>query len=147
MSIPPLDNKSRPSRRDYVKLWLGITMFAGFLALLAFKHPTDYGMIPSCPFHTATGFYCPGCGSMRAAHYLLNGHLTTSLRYNPLVLLILPLLVFSAVRLLCWMFLRKEIPFPGQTGVYWVALIVFLVFFIVRNIPLESFAGLRPPGR
>ena len=82
---------------------------------------------------------------MRATHYLLNGHLTTGLQYNPLVLVVLPLLVFSAVRLLCWMFLQRDIPFPGQVGVYWAVLIVFLLFFIVRNLPLEFFDVLRPP--
>ena len=144
---PHSEDAPRPTMRDYAKVLLGVAAILGFLVMLAVRHPTDYGVIPPCPFYTGTGFYCPGCGSMRATHYLLNGQLATSLRYNPLVLLILPLLVFSTVRLLSWMFLQREIPFPGQAGVYWAVLIVFLFFFIVRNIPLDVLDVLRPPIR
>jgi hypothetical protein len=145
--LPHGNDHLQPSRRDYAKLLLGVVVVAGFLTLLAFKHPTDYRVIPSCPFHTGTGFLCPGCGSMRATHYLVTGHPLTSLRYNPLVLSVLPLLVFSAIRWFCPVFMGRDIPFPRQTGVYWAVLIVFLVFFIVRNIPLELFDVLRPPVR
>ena len=144
---PHSEDEPRPTLHDYAKVLLGVAAIFGFLVMLAVRHPTDCGVIPPCPFYTGTGFYCPGCGSMRATHYLLNGHLATSLRYNPLVLLILPLLVFSAVRFLCSMFLHREIPFPGQVGVYWAVLIVFLLFFIVRNIPLDVLDVLRPPIR
>jgi len=138
---------SKPTWRDYAKLLLGVAVLVGFLVLLAARHPTEYVVIPACPFHTVTGLLCPGCGSIRATHHLLNGQLTTCLRYNPLVLPVLPLLIFSALRLLSGMFLRRVIPFPGQTAVYWGVLIVFLVFFIVRNIPLDGLDVLRPPVR
>ena len=145
---PPHGNVGKqPSRWDYVKLLLGFTAVVGFLTLLAVRHPTDYGVIPSCPFHIGTGFYCPGCGSLRATHYLVTGDPLTSLRYNPLVILVLPLLVFSAIRWFALVFMGKDIPFPRQTAVYWIVLIVFLVFFIARNIPLELFDVLRPPTR
>jgi hypothetical protein len=146
MSKPP-GNKLRPTRRDYVVLFLGTVVTVGFLELLAFKHPSDYGVIPPCPFHAVMGLYCPGCGSMRATHYLMTGHPVTSLRYNPLVLLIVPLLVFSVLRWLGTTFMHREIPFPFQTVVYWAVVIVFLLFFLVRNIPLELLDVLRPPGR
>jgi len=126
-------------------LLLGVAAVVGYLTLLGVRHPTDYGMIPSCPFHAGTGFYCPGCGSTRATHFFITGHPLTSLRYNPLVLLVLPLLVFSAIRWFALVFMCKDIPFPRQTGVYWAVLIVFLLFFIARNIPLELFDVLRPP--
>ena len=136
----------QPSRWDYAKLLSGVVVVAGCLTLLAVRHPTDYGVIPSCPFYSGTGFYCPGCGSLRATHYLVTGHPLTGLRYNPLVLLVLPLLVFSTIRWFCQAFMTRDIPFPRQTGVYWAVLIVFLVFFIARNIPLELFDVLRPPA-
>jgi len=140
-------NKRSPTRWDYAKLLLGVAAVVVFLVLSAFKHPSDYGVIPTCPFHAGTGIYCPGCGSMRATHYLVTGHPLTSLRYNPLVLLVLPLLVYSAIRWFGQVFLHREFPFPCQTGVYWAVVIIFLVFFIARNIPLEWFDVLRPPGR
>jgi len=143
--LPHGSDRQPPTRRDYAKFVLGVAAVAGFLTLLAVRHPTDYGVIPSCPFHAVTGLLCPGCGSMRAAHYLMTGRPSTGLRYNPLVVLVLPLLVFSTVRWFGSVFIARDIPFPGQTTVYWTVLIVFLVFFVVRNIPLELFDVLRPP--
>ncbi len=144
---PHEDETPRATRRDYAKLLLGFAATVGVLVFLALKHPTDYGVIPSCPFHAGTGFLCPGCGSMRATHYLVTGHPLTSLRYNLLILPVLPLLAFSAIRWFCSVFLRRDIPFPHQIGVYWTVTVVFIVFFIARNIPLECLDVLRPPIR
>jgi len=143
---PHGNGRQQPTRRDYAKLCLGVAAVVGFLTLLAVRHPTDYGVIPSCPFHAGTGLLCPGCGSLRASHNLVIGRPFTSLRYNPLVLLVLPLLVFSTVRWFGSVFIGRIIPFPRQAAVYWIVLIVFLVFFAARNIPLELFDVLRPPA-
>ena len=136
-----------PTRRDYAMLLLGLIAAMCFLCMLAFKHPSDYGVIPSCPFHSGTGFLCPGCGSMRATHYFITGHFATSLHYNPLVLIVLPLVTYLGLKWFCAIFLHKEIPFPYQTTVYWVIAVIFIVFFIARNIPLDAFDLLRPPPR
>ena len=124
----------------------GLVAVVVFLTLSALRHPSEYGVIPPCPFRAGTGFYCPGCGSLRATHYLVTGRPGTSLRYNPLVASVLPLLVFSAIRRIGEVFAGKVLPFPCQSGVYWTVLIVFLVFFVSRNIPLELFDVLRPPA-
>ena len=39
---------------------------------------------PSCPLNTLTGWLCPFCGSLRAVHALLHGHIEAALRFNPL---------------------------------------------------------------
>ena len=141
------ENEKRPTRRDFAKLLFGLIAAACVFGMLTFKHPSDYGVIPSCPFHTGTGFLCPGCGSMRATHYFVTGHLLTSLRYNPLVLIMLPLLAYVSLKWYCEIFLRRELPFPYQTAVYWFVAVVFIVFFIARNIPLDCFDILRPPPK
>lgn len=45
----------------------------------------DLGPI-DCPINALTGWDCPGCGSARAAHLVLNGEVAASLAYNPLLL-------------------------------------------------------------
>ena len=144
---PPEEPTQHPTRRDYVTLLLGLIAAVCFLCMLAFKHPSDYGVIPSCPFHSGTGFLCPGCGSMRATHYFITGHIATSLHYNPLVLIVLPLVAYLSLKWFCEIFLHKELPFPYQTTVYWAIAVIFIVFFIARNIPLDAFELLRPPPR
>jgi hypothetical protein len=41
--------------------------------------------LPLCVFHTATGYYCPGCGGSRAVAALFKGKLLRSLYYHPIV--------------------------------------------------------------
>jgi len=73
----------------------GIAVAGG--AFLFCFDPTRYHFYPTCIFHQATGLLCPGCGSLRALHQLLHGHLLTAFRFNPLLVIALPLLVCFGV--------------------------------------------------
>ena len=70
----------------------GILAIAGasYLAL------TFVGLRISCPIHSLTGIFCPGCGSTRAARALLRGDLELAFHNNAL-LLISPVLVLVGV--------------------------------------------------
>ena len=46
--------------------------------------PTVTSWFPSCPFYALTGWLCPFCGSLRAFHALLHGHVGAALTLNPL---------------------------------------------------------------
>ena len=101
-------------------------------------------LIPRCPFRSLTGLYCPGCGSTRSLHALLTGNWRASLAFHPLLLPILPLLPllmarnFFARRQKC----RKITLLIDllSRGI----LLVLLVFWVLRNIPLECFDWMRP---
>jgi hypothetical protein len=54
--------------------------------------PSRSAFYPVCLFHKTTGLLCPGCGSLRALHELLHGHLATAWRFNPLLVGSLPVL-------------------------------------------------------
>ena len=54
-----------------MRRWLGGVAVA--LATLATVDPNQPGHYPTCPFLATTGFYCPGCGALRAVHDLLHG--------------------------------------------------------------------------
>jgi len=62
---------------------------AGSVALL----PQAYW--PKCPIYLVTGFFCPGCGGLRATDSLIHGDLAGALDQNFLILLI-PILVLAA---------------------------------------------------
>jgi hypothetical protein len=96
-----------------------------------------------CPFKAWTGLDCPGCGATRAAHQLLNGHLLAALDLNAVFVLAVPLLAW-------WIGARLVEAFGGPAHavprlsptVLRVAIVVLIVFGIVRNLPVQPFAWL-----
>jgi hypothetical protein len=115
-----------------------LLIFAGFLVvafgLLYFYDPAGVHLFPSCPFHTLTGLYCPGCGSTRAIHQLLHGDFLQALSLNPLMVISLPILA-----LLCF---RPK--WAYRPSVAWCALALLVSYGILRNIHLWPFVLLAP---
>ena len=70
---------------------LAACMAGGFL-LLRGGHS-----FPECPFAGFTGHPCLSCGTTRAMHALLQGHLFEAFTWNPLALLVFILIVFWMV--------------------------------------------------
>ena len=108
-------------------------------ALLFFFDPSQVPIFPVCPFHQLTGLDCPGCGSTRAAHALLHGHLVTALHFNALFVVSLPLLAWFGVR-----YIQNEIkgrpPIVIQPFWAWCYLAVWTAFGILRNLPMQPFS-------
>ena len=127
------------------KVILLLVVAALYLGALAYRHPADYGFLPPCQFHEWTGLFCPGCGATRAVHFLLQGDWKTSLHYNPLVILFLPILLLLPGQWLYEIFYRKSIHYSLQAKFYLGLAIVVIVFFVLRNVPLTGFEILRPP--
>ncbi len=129
--------------------WPGIVsvmVALGCAAVLFLFDPSHYPFYPQCLFHRWTGWNCPGCGSLRAMHQLLRGHVVTALRCNALLILSLPVVAYYGARqFLRW---RKGLPmsFPvvSPRGIF-IVLGVLVVFTIVRNISVAPFIYLSPP--
>jgi hypothetical protein len=51
------------------------------------------GLFPKCPFRQVTGLQCPGCGSQRALHHLLNIEIKQAFALNPLLILSIPYII------------------------------------------------------
>lgn len=90
---------------------------------------------PRCPFRSLTGWLCPGCGSQRAIHQLIHGHVAEAFDLN---LLFLPALAYG----LSGIFISGF--FPGiwpEVRMKWfsttaarISLVIILVFWIGRNL-------------
>ncbi len=125
-------SKSQPFSLTAVVLALLVTVMA--LVLFCFD-PTHYGFYPVCRFHQVTGLFCPGCGSLRALHQLLHGHLATALRFNGLLVCSLPFLGWAAARYLLARI--KDQPTPNLLPPLWLwaAVVAVFGFTLLRNLP------------
>jgi hypothetical protein len=108
----------------------------GAWAFVATVDPNEPGHYPTCPFLALTGWSCPGCGGLRAAHALAHGDLAAAAGLNLLFVLALPLVVVLWLR---WVRARArgdDEPFaPMSTRLWVVALAVAAGFGVVRNLP------------
>lgn len=65
----------------------------GMLLIYGMLNPADYTYFPKCPFYSITGYQCPGCGSQRAIHHILNGELVSAFRQQPLIFIFTPYII------------------------------------------------------
>lgn len=54
--------------------------------------PEKFRIYPKCPFYMLTGLKCPGCGSQRAIHNLLNLNIQKAFEYNALLVCTIPII-------------------------------------------------------
>jgi hypothetical protein len=113
------------------------------LVLFCFD-PRQYHFYPICFFHKATGLLCPGCGGLRALHQLLHGHLATAFRFNPVLMVSLPLLVWMGARHGLKKVRNSSATFDMSPVWLWLILAAGLVVSVLRNLPGTPFSLLRP---
>lgn len=128
-----------------------ITWFAiifGGLSLAVFyffTNPNEVNFLPECPLYFTTGIYCPGCGSQRAAHQLLNFNIFGVLQQNVLFFISLLILGYHITLTGINAFFKKNFHnymYHPKTPL--VILAVIVVFWILRNIPYYPFNLLAP---
>ena len=119
---------------------------AGGTYVIATTPPTAHSIYPKCPTHQLTGVHCPGCGTGRAAHFLLTGRPLEAVRYNLFAPLLLPFFVVLLFRsLLGWARgtpLSDWPPVPASWLRLFLALLI--IYTVARNIPAEPFSRLAP---
>ncbi|MEN6371570.1 MAG: DUF2752 domain-containing protein [Armatimonadota bacterium] len=135
--------KTDTTHRKFVPIRSALSA-AGMLAALIFLYvlnPNISWYLPPCPFHALTGFYCPGCGSTRAMHQLLHGHILAALDLNPLMVISIPFLLYLYIR----QALRQMRPAQPVKAIWlWCVLAVIIIYGILRNIPVYPFTLLAP---
>lgn len=101
--------------------------------------PARSTLYPSCLFQVATGFFCPGCGTLRALHRLLHGQVLEALRYNALTVAVLPIAAWVLARE------ARGAKRPLSLAALWALVLVVVLFGVLRNVPFEPFTRLAPP--
>ena len=83
------------------------------VVILHNNNPSGTNIYPPCCFKEITKLKCPGCGTARAMHNLLNGKIITALKHNFLTVIFIPFLAYSLfhqlLSFLLWKKLKKYI--------------------------------------
>ncbi|GAA4598540.1 DUF2752 domain-containing protein [Planotetraspora phitsanulokensis] len=135
-----------PARRGVDRLRsvlppLGVAALTGAaFAYVSAVDPNQPGHYPTCPFLFLTGFYCPGCGALRAMHALGHADLVSALGFNPFAVATLPFLVFWWGRwaLRSWQGrpVRTSLAHPAYI---WALFVAVILFGVLRNTPFGQF--------
>lgn len=131
-----------------LKICLIILIGGAFLYYYYTFNPSDETEpFVSCPSKTILGLNCPGCGSQRLIHNLLHFNFEEAFRYNPLLFLSLPFIVYISgiwgSNLLFNTNYRIKILYKN-----WFVYSLFgilILYGILRNIPWYPFTLLAPP--
>ncbi len=109
------------------------------VAGVATVDPEQSGHYPSCPFLSVTGWWCPGCGSLRAVHALAHGDVATAVDRNVLTGLAIPALVVAWV---AWLRRavtgRPRLRWAAPSIALWALLATIVAFGVLRNVPTGS---------
>lgn len=76
-------------RRSLLLVVAGLVMLVSGFIYYALD-PSTSDAFPRCSFLSLTGYKCPGCGSQRAVHALLNGDVAGAFRFNALLMIAVP---------------------------------------------------------
>ena len=121
----------------------GLAVLVGAATLFLFN-PAQSGFYPICLFHKSTGLLCPGCGSLRALHHLLHGHVAAAMHFNVLLVLSLPVAGWLGGKFAMAKLRNRPFSFDIAPGALWCGLVVLLLFGVLRNLPFAQQAWLAP---
>ncbi|MCK9893352.1 DUF2752 domain-containing protein [Frankia sp. AgB32] len=130
------------------RVWSPRARLAGFAAVGALAgaaalrvylvDPAHPGHYPSCPFRWATSLDCPGCGTLRALHQALHGHVGEAANYNLFFVVAAPILavgwVVAIARAAGW---RRPLPRVPPRLLPAIPVLV-IAFWVLRNLPLPG---------
>ena len=120
-------------RRTLVYL-LAIAVILVFGVIYYALDPTSSPLFPQCGLLTLTGYKCPGCGSQRAIHALLNGDVVAAFKHNAMLFIAAPWL------LLCLYAETQRKRNPRRyaqlhsSTLIWLFLAMVLIWWLLRNI-------------
>lgn len=117
----------------------------GLLFIYSSINPTNVNFLPKCPLYVTTGIYCPGCGSQRATHYLLNLNFIGVAKQNVLYILGLCIIAYHLLIIaINTVFKRRIYNYVYHPKTPLIILIIVLLFWVLRNLPFAPFHLLAP---
>jgi hypothetical protein len=144
MSQASVATRARESHPVGAPVAAGAALLGGCVAV-ALVDPSGGPTV--CPFRLVTGLDCPGCGATRAAHQLFTGNPVAAADLNVLALVAIPLVLLGLfVSLTAMLGGPRWRTFSPPSGWVRAALVVAVVFWVARNVPLAPFDWLSSSG-
>ncbi|MCF6279035.1 MAG: DUF2752 domain-containing protein [Flavobacteriaceae bacterium] len=120
-------------------------LFIGMIIAILYFYFNRSTFFLKCPLYTTTGVYCPGCGSQRAFHSLLHLNFKEVIQYNILFLAGIILGVYHySIFAINFLFSKKFKSILSQKKAPIIILMLVIVFWFLRNIPVYPFTILAP---
>ncbi|MCM1347867.1 MAG: DUF2752 domain-containing protein [Firmicutes bacterium] len=121
------------SRQTLVTAIIVVAVIA-LSAIVYWAYDPSKNFFPRCPVYMATGWQCPGCGSQRAIHALLNGDLAGAWHYNAMLLFFIPVIgVLLASELFRERFPRFN-KLATSSAAVWIIVAILFLWGVLRNI-------------
>lgn len=132
------DNK-RKGIRNFVLLNLGLLcIFAAFLlyALMLKRITVPYIY---CLTYSFFHLYCPFCGGTRAIFDILSLDILSAIKHNVFLIYLIIAFVFYDIRALSMILKGRKNAFSVPKWLWMLTVILFAVFFVVRNLLMIAF--------
>ena len=133
------------NKRYYVLFAIYFSIVLGCIILYHFDPATNSQIYPPSLSREIGGFYCAGCGTLRALHQLLRGNIGVAFWLNPLLFVCLPYLLYWFIAYSLDFFLAWKLPLiKWQTKEIIGLSVVVITYSLLRNLNLDYLAFLRP---
>ncbi|MBQ9584384.1 MAG: DUF2752 domain-containing protein [Muribaculaceae bacterium] len=122
------------SRKRVFSIILVVIIVMAVVGVYMLINPATSHLFPKCIFLKLTGFKCPGCGSQRFFHSLLNGDLRMAAHYNAFLFGAIPIIalyLLSDYTKLIPKWLDKVLKHPVTIA---LLVITMIIWWITRNI-------------
>jgi len=124
------------TRRVILWVAIGLLIVAGILVYFNFdpSNPALSKFFPKCIILQLTGFKCPGCGSQRAIHDLLNGDIALAATHNALLIAAIPIIILYFIADLIKARhprLDNVLSHPVAIG---MLIVIVIAWWILRNV-------------
>ena len=136
MTLTAVSPAARTRPRRVVAPVATIAGLAAATIALHVRDPHASGSWGYCPI-SLLGFYCPGCGGLRAVNDLTHGDLVGAVSSNALLILAMPLAVFVLARWTvdAWRGRQRGRTALSSWPVLSVGIALTTVFTVARNLP------------
>jgi hypothetical protein len=111
-----------------------VALCAGLVVVYSRFNPEESPWFPKCIFLQLTGLKCPGCGSQRAIHSLLNLDIAAAFRQNAFLILCLPYLAALAASCIFKERLPRFYNFLNSVPVIVTLAVLVILWWVLRNI-------------
>ena len=135
------------NKRILIKLCSILLLGGAFIYYFFIHNPSEKGTVfLRCPSNLLFGINCPGCGSQRAIHHLLHLEITEALRFNALLVITFPFIIYITLIWLYNFIFEKEIRIKlfYNNKFVWFVFGLVVVYGIARNILIYPFTLLSP---